>query len=110
MFSQAKSIPPLVFYLKKVDEEYFINGVNVKSNEFLTISEWKRLRYQVLQKFGPICQCCGASAKSGVVINIDHIKPRKLFPELALKFMNLQVLCADCNAGKGNIDQTDWRR
>ena len=23
---------------------------------------------------------------------------------------NLQILCSDCNAGKGNWDQTDWRK
>ena len=30
-------------------------------------------------------------------------------PHLALKLTNLQVLCGDCNAGKGNRDTTDWR-
>jgi 5-methylcytosine-specific restriction endonuclease McrA len=34
--------------------------------------------------------------------NVDHIKSRKKFPELPLNPKNLQVLCADCNAGKGN--------
>jgi hypothetical protein len=29
--------------------------------------------------------------------------------DLALKIDNLQVLCADCNCGKGNCDSTDWR-
>ena len=34
--------------------------------------------------------------------NIDHIKPRKFFPELALDILNLQLLCAKCNKRKGN--------
>ena len=42
-------------------------------------------------------------------MNVDHIKPRRLYPGLALEKSNLQVLCADCNHGKGNWDQTDWR-
>lgn len=42
-------------------------------------------------------------------MNVDHIKPRRLFPWLALELKNLQVLCHDCNHGKGNWDQTDWR-
>jgi 5-methylcytosine-specific restriction endonuclease McrA len=28
---------------------------------------------------------------------------------LALEITNLQVLCADCNIGKSNTDETDWR-
>lgn len=32
-----------------------------------------------------------------------------LFPDLALSMDNLQVLCGDCNHGKGNWDVTDWR-
>lgn len=64
---------------------------------------------QVLTKFGAVCQCCGTKAVRGVQINVDHIKPRKKYPELALEFTNLQVLCSVCNHGKGNWDETDWR-
>jgi 5-methylcytosine-specific restriction endonuclease McrA len=53
--------------------------------------------------------CCGASPKDGIRVHVDHIKPRRDFPELALTFDNLQVLCEVCNHGKGNWDQTDWR-
>lgn len=38
-----------------------------------------------------------------------HIQPRKTHPHLALVLSNLQVLCHDCNHGKGNWDTTDWR-
>lgn len=63
-----------------------------------------------LKKYGPRCQCCGATPDSGAVMNVDHIKPRNLFPELALDVNNLQILCAECNHGKGNWDMTDWRK
>lgn len=77
---------------------------------FLQSYEWRQLRMRVLTKRGARCECCGASPKDGVtVINVDHIKPRRDFPELALVESNLQVLCAVCNHGKGNWDQTDWR-
>jgi 5-methylcytosine-specific restriction endonuclease McrA len=77
--------------------------------DFLQSYEWRVLRMVVLKKHGARCQCCGASAKDGVVINVDHIKPRRNFPELALSESNLQVLCSACNQGKSNWDQTDWR-
>lgn len=53
---------------------------------------------------------CGRSKKEhGIVIHVDHIQPRSKRPELALCFENLQLLCADCNLGKSNTDNTDWR-
>jgi len=79
------------------------------SNEFLESFAWRKLRMEALKKYGATCQCCGASRKTGAVINVDHIKPRKLFPSLALDLNNLQVLCHECNHGKGNWDMTDWR-
>ena len=80
------------------------------SPEFLQSYEWRKLRLQALKKYGAKCQCCGASPDTGAVMNVDHIKPRKLFPELCLDINNLQVLCHECNHGKGNWDQTDWRK
>ena len=42
-------------------------------------------------------------------MNVDHIRPRKTHPELALAFENLQVLCGLCNKGKGNWCDDDMR-
>jgi hypothetical protein len=42
-------------------------------------------------------------------LHVDHIKSRSKHPDLALEITNLQVLCADCNIGKSNTDETDWR-
>lgn len=76
--------------------------------EFLTSYAWRKLRMVVLKKRGPGCECCGAKAPD-VRIHVDHIKPRRKYPELALEESNLQVLCEECNHGKGNWDETDWR-
>lgn len=79
------------------------------TDEFLLSYEWRRVRMEALKLYGPVCQCCGASKANGVMIHVDHIKPRKLFPQLALDVANLQILCEVCNHGKGNWDMTDWR-
>ncbi len=81
----------------------------VGSSDFLQSYEWRKLRMEALKLYGNRCQCCGASAADGVRIHVDHIKPRKQYPALALDLSNLQVLCEDCNHGKGNWDDTDWR-
>lgn len=81
----------------------------IKSEDFLKSYEWRTVRMQVIKKYGTTCMCCGATPDMGAVMNVDHIKSRKKYPELALVFDNLQVLCGACNHGKGNWDETDWR-
>jgi hypothetical protein len=77
--------------------------------DFLQSYAWRRLRMEVLSHYGAKCMCCGVTPRDGAVMNVDHIKPRKLFPELALEFSNLQILCNECNHGKGNWNMMDWR-
>ena len=80
-----------------------------KSGFYMT-DVWRKLRYRVIRKYKGICMACGSSYKEhGVRIHVDHIKPRSRYPELALDFNNLQVLCENCNLGKGVTDETDWR-
>lgn len=83
--------------------------IDPNSPEFLSSYEWRRMRMTVLRHHGARCMCCGATPEHGAVMNVDHIKPRRTHPHLALEFDNLQVLCGDCNHGKGNWDTTDWR-
>jgi len=77
--------------------------------KFTRSYEWRALRMKVLDKYGARCMCCGATPEHGVKMHVDHIKPRRKYPELALSFDNLQILCEECNHGKGNWNETDWR-
>lgn len=79
------------------------------SDTFLESYEWRRVRMVVLKRDGAKCACCGATPADGLRMHVDHIKPRKTHPALALDPKNLQVLCEVCNHGKGNWDTTDWR-
>jgi 5-methylcytosine-specific restriction endonuclease McrA len=87
-----------------------VAGIDVTTTAFLDTYEWRKVRMQALKLYGPKCMCCGSTPATGAVMNVDHIKPRKLFPSLALDVKNLQILCHECNHGKGNWDQTDWRK
>lgn len=78
--------------------------------EFYDSWEWKSARYEALKRYGARCMVCGATPADGARICVDHIKPRSRYPELQLDIDNLQILCNDCNMGKGNWDETDWRK
>lgn len=81
----------------------------IASNDFLKTFQWARVRMKALSTLGNTCMCCGASPRDGVKICVDHIKPRKFFPKLALDLNNLQILCDTCNLGKGNGFDVDWK-
>lgn len=77
--------------------------------DFYNSDAWLRLRFEVLAASDGHCSLCGRGKEHGVIIQVDHIQPRSLRPERALDITNLQPMCLDCNKGKGNRDQTDWR-
>jgi len=81
----------------------------IQSPAFTRSDAWVRLRYDFMRDREGRCQCCGRGAADGVKVNVDHIRPRRTHPQLALCYGNLQVLCGPCNRGKGNRDHTDWR-
>jgi HNH endonuclease len=95
------------------DSDYNIyrqDDKNTNSNDaFYESREWREVRYEALKRDGAKCRCCGATAVEGKKLHVDHIKPRARSPELELDINNLQILCEDCNLGKGVRDQTDWR-
>lgn len=72
-------------------------------------TQWSALRMATLRKYGARCQCCGATARDGVRIHVDHILPQSKYPHLALDPDNLQVLCQNCNGAKSNTCTRDWR-
>ena len=80
-----------------------------KIHKFYQSREWKELRYQAFVKYGNRCLCCGGTPQDGIMLQVDHVKPRHKYPELALDINNLQILCASCNRGKYGEDETDWR-
>ena len=76
-----------------------------QSKGFLNSKEWRELRKKALNLYGLCCKHCGSTSN----INVDHILPRKFYPELALSLSNLQPLCASCNKIKGNSVKTTYR-
>lgn len=89
------------------------SAVDPASDDFLRSREWAYVRMQAIERFkgrGQLyCHCCMAVAAPGRPLHVDHIKPRKFFPALALDIENLEMLCDICNLGKANQFMTDWR-
>jgi 5-methylcytosine-specific restriction endonuclease McrA len=77
-----------------------------QGKDFLWSAEWRALRLEAIKLYGNRCAKCG---KEDEHINIDHIKPRKFYPDLALDINNLQPLCHPCNKEKGNKAPVDYR-
>lgn len=63
------------------------------------------LRYDILNRDNFTCVICGASARQGVHLHVDHIVPvskgGKSTPD------NLRTLCERCNIGKSNKIETN---
>ena len=73
--------------------------------DFASVSE--QVRYDVLKRDEGRCVLCGASGRDGVRLEVDHIVPRSKGG--SNEPVNLQTLCAHCNRGKSNRDDTDFR-
>lgn len=107
--SKAKIRKKLRRERKKAKRIQTVSVSGDKFRDFYDSKEWKYARYKALQRMGGRCMCCGASAAEGRQMNVDHIKSVRYHWRLRLDQNNLQVLCSDCNVGKGARDDTDWR-
>ena len=64
------------------------------------------IRYNVLKRDNYTCQICGASAKDGAKLHVDHIIPISRGGKTVMS--NLQTLCERCNIGKSNKMDEDF--
>lgn len=92
----------LSLYMSKLSNNDVAKLIYKTSDPFLYSKEWRDLRKKAIEMYGTVCVKCGAQSTKKLPINIDHIKPRKYFPHLALEITNLQPLCQPCNKRKGN--------
>lgn len=73
---------------------------------------WMRLRLRLLRTRPHICHHCqrmldpDAPPRTPASIEIDHLEPVALAPELALDPENCVLSCYGCNRAKGS--RSDW--
>lgn len=66
---------------------------------------WSSLRSAYMAAADKKCCKCGSVED----LQVDHIQPVSKFPEKALDWDNLQILCGECNRHKSNTHSTDYR-
>ena len=64
------------------------------------------IRYNVLKRDNYSCQICGATAKDGAKLHVDHIIPVSKGGKTVMN--NLQTLCERCNIGKSDKTENDY--
>lgn len=110
LYSGPKATLPIItvpyIYKGKKKSPYKSSKSQISSRNFYASPEWGRVRYDILAKYGRKCMACG---QTDGIMQVDHIIPRSLRPDLALVFDNLQVLCKVCNEGKSNRHSKDHR-
>ncbi|HTB30881.1 MAG TPA: HNH endonuclease [Bacteroidia bacterium] len=103
-----KALEAFIEYMNKDVKETQVEEIIEPIQEKETIFKHKtkrepssRLKVQVLMRDGNKCRLCGITV-SGDNIHFDHIKPWSKGGETTLD--NLQVLCAEHNLAKGNLE------
>jgi len=88
-----------------VSERNRINNPNKKGELSNTWKGgcWAYIKKQVLIRDNYTCQICGL--RDVEIIQVDHIKPKSIFPELRLDLDNLMTMCPNCHARKTIIEK-----
>lgn len=97
-----ENIKTLITFLELVN----IYNVWQQGNKYCETQKRERrimnddIRYNVLKRDNFQCQLCGATAKDGAKLHVDHIIPVSKGGKTIMS--NLQTLCDRCNIGKSN--------
>ena len=66
-----------------------------RADPFYQSAAWRVLRLKALKRDGHRCVVCHCDVSGKGQSRVDHIKPRRTHPQLALELGNLRTLCAD---------------
>lgn len=68
----------------------------MEDNRFYCSTRWRVLRRDFLIAH-PLCADCERKGRTTLAQHVHHEKPRKLHPELAFDWSNLEALCLACH-------------
>ena len=78
------------------------------ADRFYLSPKWKDTRLKVLRRDRYICQECGCKCLGKKLgrpsPEVDHVLPRKEYPQLAYDMGNLRTLCKSCHSKRTMMD------
>ncbi|MFK4391512.1 5-methylcytosine-specific restriction endonuclease McrA [Peribacillus frigoritolerans] len=84
--------------------------VEIERNKELMTTKWKKFRMEIIKRDGAHCKRC--LIKYNVIVSdnlqVHHIKPRIMYPELTYEQTNCVTLCRKCNTEYGTVEQLDF--
>ena len=66
------------------------------------MKNYKDIKNQLMEKFHGNCAYCGKKLHSNIDANIEHFRPKSIYPELEFEPSNLLLSCRECNVIKSN--------
>ena len=84
--------------------------MSVSSHNFYAQQRWRKLAAQIRKRDNMRCAFCGTACGFKGDAIVDHIKPRRLHPELAYDPNNLQLLCKRCHDSTKKRDENNPSR
>lgn len=79
-----------------------------EERKFYDKAAWKNLRNMYILN-NPICVMCKKEGKIKQGNVVDHIKPKRFYPELAYTESNFQTLCYECHTKKTMKDRKVYK-
>jgi hypothetical protein len=89
-------------------------SIKGENHYFWKGGSWNYIKTLVRLRDNDVCQCTGicqwhlgekCGFKDSYIMHVDHIKPKKLFPDLKLSMDNLIVVCPNCHQMKTNTER-----
>lgn len=97
---RSSQVKDFTYSIEEIENLVIQEQKKIDTNQSERAKLTPKLRYKILARDNYTCQYCGAQAKDGVKLHIDHIKP--ISKGGLTTEDNLITACETCNLGKGD--------
>ena len=108
MPSKSRTLAGILHRRRSADAEYnrARRGDPDRGVEDAVVSSarWKAVRAQVLRN-EPLCRVCVAAGRTELAVQVDHVVPVRVRPDLAYDPTNLQPICGPCHGLKSAAER-----